>query len=240
LTVLENHPEIDICGAGYRFFGSRNYNVIYPENAEAIKAGLLFGCCMIIPLIRKASIEKAGMRYEQDYFPAEDYRFWTQCALKGLRMYNIPEILFHYRMHESQVSSVMTNQKQMHNQVRALYFRQLFPACSQATEDDFIHWFSGAPDRMSAQDIERHKTYRAMLEKENAIAGAIESHQLKATLRHHLQNKIADYVAKHWFTRRYTPARLIRLLTTGIYFELPKKFRRKLIVKTLFLKTNRQ
>ena len=75
VTILEQHPNIDICGAGYRFFGSRNFEVRYPKNHEAIKIGLLFGCCMIIPLFRKKSIIEAHLQYEQEFFPAEDYRF---------------------------------------------------------------------------------------------------------------------------------------------------------------------
>lgn len=229
---LENNPDIDICGAGYEFFGSRNYKVMYPETNEDIKVGLLFGCCMIIPLYRLAVIQKAGLRYDQKYFPAEDYRFWTECMLKGLKMYNIQEILFRYRMHSTQVSEVMTNQAQMTVKVRTHYFKTLFTTADESLTNQFISDFVAGPIEKLSDFDDQHKVID-LLDIINQKQLFIQPLILKAHLKKHLSIKLSNYVNEYWFATQYSLPKLIRLFSTGTFFKLPIKFRTKLVLKCI-------
>jgi glycosyltransferase involved in cell wall biosynthesis len=229
---LENNPDIDICGAGYEFFGSKNYKVTYPEVNENIKIGLLFGCCMIIPLYRRASILQAGLRYDQEYFPAEDYRFWTECMLKGLKMHNIQETLFRYRMHSTQVSEVMTNQTQMTIKVRTHYFKSLFPAVDELLTSQFINDFVASPIEKLSDFDEQHNIIDS-LEMINQKQLFIQPLILKAHLKKHLSIKLSNYVNEYWFATQYTLPKLIQLFSMGVFFKLPVKFRTKLVLKCI-------
>ena len=229
---LESHPDIDICGAGYEFFGYKNYKVMYPETNENIKIGLLFGCCMIIPLFRREAIQKVGLCYEQEYFPAEDYRFWTECMLKGLKMYNIQEILFRYRMHSTQVSEVMTNQVQMTVRVRTHYFKSLFPAVDESLTNQFITEFVGGPiEKLS--DFDRQSKIIDLLNLSNKKQLLILPLVLKAYLKKHLSIKLSNYVNEYWFANGYSLPKLFRLFSSNTFFKLPIKFRTKLVVKCI-------
>lgn len=234
VAVLDRHAEIAICGAGYRFFGARNYAAIYPERDAAIKAGLLFGCCMIIPLFRREAILQSGLRYNQNYFPAEDYHFWTQCALKGLQMYNIPEILFHYRMHESQVSEVMSNQPAMTIHVRTLYFQVLFPTADNQLTTQFISDLN-VPIKQT-EDFRQHEAIVDLLIAVNKQQQSLSSVALTVLLNNHLASQLACFVNDYWFSLHYSFKGLMRLCFAGLYCRLPFKFRNKLIIKCLIRK----
>ena len=231
VVFLECHSEIDICGAGYRFFGAKNYDVIYPKSHDGIKVGLLFGCCMIIPMFRKKNVQKLGLKYNQDYFPAEDYRFWTECMLSGLKMHNLQKILFLYRMHPSQVSEVMTNQKDMTITVKMEYVNQLF-----LKNDDFIQTF----------------VYPISIETEsqlNDLRRSIDA-QIKSNLEHLIFNpkKFSEYLISIYKTtvalyiqnvlveKNYNVKLLFKLLSNGMFFYLPSRYRNRLILKMLICK----
>lgn len=235
VAILNSRREIDICGAGYRFFGNKNYSAIYPEHHEDIKIGLLFGCCMIIPLFRRQSILEADLKYNQKYFPAEDYRFWTECIHK-LKMYNIPEVLFLYRMHATQVSEVMTDQLQISNMVRIAYFKSLFPKVDKAKAETFVCNFSGAVAVNSIADYYRHKKLVEELTLINKLNAIFPERLFNTKLLSHVHNELAVYVNERWFTNRYTPAGLIKLFCSGLFCQLSAKLRFKLIIKSILLK----
>ena len=235
VAVLDQHPDIDVCGAGYRFFDAKNATVINPEQHEAIKAGLLFGCCVTIPLYRKKSLLEAHLQYEQEFFPAEDYRFWTQCVMK-LTLYNIPETLFLYRMHATQVSEIMTNQSQMSDKVRTLYFKSLFPSASEEMARDFIATFAGKSPISKPEEVTFYDEWANRLLEANKAHCFVNPVVLKEQLNHHIQVKTRNFVVESWFVSHYTIKRYLQLLLSGIYFRLPFKFRIKLLLKAILSK----
>ena len=235
VAVLDQHPDIDVCGAGYRFFGAKNATVINPEQHEAIKAGLLFGCCVTIPLYRKQSLLKAHLQYEQAFFPAEDYRFWTQCVMK-LTLYNIPETLFLYRMHSTQVSETMTNQSQMSDKVRSLYFKSLFPSASEEMVHEFITTFAGKALITHPKDVAFYDEWANRLLEINHVHALVNPVALKKQLHNHIRGKIRNFVVESWFVSHYSIKRYLLLLFSGIYFRLSLKFGIKLLIKSILNK----
>lgn len=236
VAILDTHPDIDICGAGYRFFGAKNYDVIYPQYHEEIKAGLLFGCCMIIPLFRRESIIDAKLRYEQNFFPAEDYRFWTCCVLQ-LKMYNIQETLFHYRMHPTQVSEIMTNQPQMTVHVKEMYFKSLFPQSNDQVIENYVHNFIETSIH-SQKEINALDNFVSILLQINNEQKAVEFVAFEKTLHNFVRITLKNYVLDTFFGNEYTFKEYLKLLFSGIYLRLPFKFRIKLLIKSLLKKKN--
>ncbi len=54
-------------------------------------------------LLRKQCLEENNWSFDQSFFPADDYLMWLQFSLK-YKLYMIPEILFLYRKHGSNMS----------------------------------------------------------------------------------------------------------------------------------------
>ena len=235
VAVLDNHPEIDICGAGYRFFGAKNYDVIYPQEHEAIKAGLLLGCYMIIPMFRKRSMIDTKLRYEQEFFPAEDYRFWTLCVMQ-LKMYNIREILFNYRTHPTQVSETMINQPEMTVRVKEIYLRTLLPGLSEHWAHDFICNFADT-NIQTLDDIPVLDNLINSLLKLNSEQRAIDPVVFAKILHNFVQGKLRTYIVETWFENKYTLNKYLKLRISGFYFRLPVKFRIKLLIKSILNNT---
>lgn len=106
---MEAHPEIDALGGGMVCFGIAKGTIQHISGrALTLNDMLLHGNCMANPtaMIRRESIEKSHIRYEQKFIYADDFRFWTQMIRNGLHIENIPIILTAYRLSEKQASSV--------------------------------------------------------------------------------------------------------------------------------------
>ena len=113
-NFMEDHPEIDICGSWMEIFGNRkNIVQVHTEHKEIVSSLLLYNT-MSHPTImfRKSTVCKNKTNiYKKGYDCAEDYKLWTDLAMKGLRFANIPEVLLKYRYSENQVTN--TRQREM-------------------------------------------------------------------------------------------------------------------------------
>lgn len=106
VQVLEQVPEIGICGTGLDFFPSAiGEHRIMPVSDTHIKTYSLFGTPLNHPtcMIRKHLLNEHNIRYKQGWLAAEDYHFMLQ-ILEYTRAYSIPVSLYHYRWHDSNTS----------------------------------------------------------------------------------------------------------------------------------------
>lgn len=113
VALLEDHPEIGLCGTAYREFGGREHLVRVPETDSEIRRWLLrsspFGHPTV--LMRKAVIAQHQLRYDPAAMPAEDYRLWYEIS-RVTQLANLPEPLLAYRVHETQTSQVLAAKRQ--------------------------------------------------------------------------------------------------------------------------------
>jgi hypothetical protein len=184
-------------------------------------------------LYHKKSLIEAHLQYEQEFFPAEDYRFWTESILKGLKIYNIQEILFLYRMHPTQVSEVMTNQPQMSDKIRTLYFKRVFPSASEEMARDFIATFAEKAPITKLEEVSCYDLWVSRLLEANKKHVKINQVALRSQLNFQIEVKLRNFVVENWFGSQYTIKRYLQLLLSGIYFRLPLKFRTKLLLKSI-------
>jgi len=107
LAFLDRHPEIGVLGTAWSFFGARGGTDRYRSTPAELKAGLLFGAPFSHPtvMIRRALLEENGLRYDPAYEAAEDYDMWARLA-RVTEMANLPDVLFHQRIHPGSVSHV--------------------------------------------------------------------------------------------------------------------------------------
>ena len=107
LEFMENHPNIDVCGSWLELFGTYDGIVKYETKSEKIKMGLLTNINLGHPtvIIRKSTIDKYNLRYDDTYTIANDYDLWFM-MLDTCSFSNISKPLLKHRTHERQNSKL--------------------------------------------------------------------------------------------------------------------------------------
>ena len=106
IEILQNNKDIGVCGSWVKTIGINGGQIFkYPIQQEAIEKILFFCCemCHPVSIFRKSLIDQYGIKYRPDYYFIEDWKFWLELG-KVTHFYNIPEVLFHYRMHETNIT----------------------------------------------------------------------------------------------------------------------------------------
>ncbi len=99
VALLEQHPEIDICGCWCRTIGAGPRVVWdYPTDHERMHCTLLFHPALVHSsvMLRRAALQAAGLTYDETLPRAQDYDLWVRAA-ERLRMGNLPRVLVLYR-----------------------------------------------------------------------------------------------------------------------------------------------
>lgn len=139
MEYLERHPEIDLVSVGMQLFGAKEEVWIREQDPEKVKINALFHSPVLhaSSVWRKDSFERHGLRFRQEMVPAEDYDLWTRALLKGLKLVNLPEVLYKYRLHPSQATlqTEQTTAKSM--EVQRNYLRKALPNLSEKQIDAF-------------------------------------------------------------------------------------------------------
>lgn len=104
---MERHPDVDILGGSLRYFGYRQGTNILAIDGYVTPRHLLPGCCVAnsTTIMRRDRVLEAGLHYDAEYLYAEDYHFWVQAVIAGLRIVSVKEILTFYRVTPSQAST---------------------------------------------------------------------------------------------------------------------------------------
>ncbi len=104
ISYMEQNPEIDVCGSYFETFGATSTVIQYPLLHDEIAISFLFfnPFCHPSTIWRVESIRNKGILFDSNYNYAEDYKFFSECALH-LKCANIPEVLVKYRIHENQM-----------------------------------------------------------------------------------------------------------------------------------------
>ncbi|MDD1019191.1 glycosyl transferase family 2 [Pseudomonas protegens] len=117
----------DIVGSWVKRFGATdNRTVKLSESDNAIKMEMLFTSPFAHPTVMmRASLIKQ-LRYDHSRDKAEDYDLWVRAAIAGYKMANVPEVLLHYRVHASQISTAMSSrQLELSQGIRYAYWDYL-------------------------------------------------------------------------------------------------------------------
>jgi glycosyltransferase involved in cell wall biosynthesis len=108
LQFFTAHPSVGICGSSYIPFGQADLSSFRgrcPTDPARIHAALLFNSPLGHPtvMMRRAALERHGLRYRQDFVHAEDYDLWARAA-DCFPIANVPDRLLRYRVHPGQVT----------------------------------------------------------------------------------------------------------------------------------------
>jgi len=106
VALMDAHPNVGVCGTWLRYLGGSNSVWALPQDDTAIRCYLFFNSPIAHPtaMLRKSVIDKHHLRYQQAFDPTEDYALWSEAA-KYTSFANLPEVLFLYRVHNTQLTA---------------------------------------------------------------------------------------------------------------------------------------
>ena len=139
VDYLESHPDIDLVSVGMRLFGTKEAIWTREQDAEKVKINALFHSPVLhaSSMWRKDSFEKHGLRFRQEMVPSEDYDLWTRALLNGLKLVNLPEVLYKYRMHDAQATLQTEKTREKDREVRKNYLRVALPSLPEKNIEAF-------------------------------------------------------------------------------------------------------
>ena len=109
VQYLDEHPDIGVVSCFYKKFPVNGRVPEYFVDDNEIKIQLVQSCAIMHPasMIRKSVLDEHNIRYENEFTPAEDYALWCR-LIPFTKFHNIPEVLFHYRVHTTNTSKVQS------------------------------------------------------------------------------------------------------------------------------------
>lgn len=139
VDFLESHPDIDLVSVGMKLFGAKEETWVRERDPERVKINALFHSPVLhaSSMWRRDSFEKFGLRFRQEKVPSEDYDLWTRALLKGLKLVNLPEVLYEYRIHDAQASLQTEIIKVKDREVQKNYMHQALPSLSTSNINSF-------------------------------------------------------------------------------------------------------
>ncbi len=139
VDYLETHPEIDLVSVGMQLFGAKEAVWIRERNPEKVKSEAMFHSPVLhaSSVWRKDSFEMHGLRFRQEMVPSEDYDLWTRALLNGLKLVNLSEVLYKYRMHNAQATLQTEKTREKDREVQKNYLHLALPSLSEKNIEAF-------------------------------------------------------------------------------------------------------
>lgn len=194
MALMESRPDVGVCGTSIHKFGDVDAVHIFPEESDALKVGLLFYCMMSHPSVvyRRSMLLETGLQYQQEWFPAEDYKMWID-VLKCSRIHNLQQPLVEYRQHESQICRERKEEQALlERRLREEQMRLVYPNPSE--EELVFHLDRFTTLRpTSDEEVRQFIQWSRKLGKENERHGYVNPEVMCSELRRYVQNAIRAY-----------------------------------------------
>ena len=139
VKYMEEHPDIDLCSCGMKMFGAKDDIWVRDSDPEKVKVtALLFSPILHASSIwKKESFDKYGLRFRQEMVPAEDYDMWCRALSKGLKLVNLPNVLYRYRIHPSQATTQTEKSRLKCREIQQEYMKDVLPTLSNKNREAF-------------------------------------------------------------------------------------------------------
>ncbi len=107
IDFLEKHPDYALCGSWAYLInnkGEKTKRIKYINEDELLRISLLFSCPIIHPTVMIRTDILKQFKYNPSALHTEDLDLWLRITNSGLKIANLPEFLFKYRWHDSNIS----------------------------------------------------------------------------------------------------------------------------------------
>ena len=139
VDYLESHPDIDLCSCGMKLFGAKDGAWVRESNPEMVKITALFFSPILhaSSVWRKDAFDRCGLRFKQEMVPAEDYDLWCRALVQGVKMVNLPECLYLYRIRPDQATQNTERTSNKEIEVRKDFLRVVYPSAAETDIESF-------------------------------------------------------------------------------------------------------
>ena len=139
VKYLEEHPDIDLCSCRMKMFGAKDDTWVRDSDPEKVKVTALFFSPILhaSSIWKKESFDKYGLRFRQEMVPAEDYDMWCRALSKGLKLVNLPNVLYRYRIHPSQATTQTEKSRLKCREIQQEYMKDVLPTLSNKNREAF-------------------------------------------------------------------------------------------------------
>ncbi len=135
VRFLEQNSQIDVVGSAFAPIGVKAPAMDYLMTAdgwsgEALRLIFILGATPTLQgsmMVRRDFLEKNHIRYRADQGGVEELAFYEQIFAHGGHMANLPEALYHYRMHGDNPKSYYREGKEFAGRFFATYWNRFFP-----------------------------------------------------------------------------------------------------------------
>ena len=198
VNYLEEHPDIDLCSCGMTLFGAMEDRWVRESDFETLRINALF----FSPILHASSVwrrdafDRLGLRFRQEMVPAEDYDLWCRALSGGLRLVNIPECLYQYRIHPDQATGNTEKTLQKEQLVREGFLRTIFP---KAEEKDIVSIAAMKP----CQDPDVFRSTADKLLALNSDTAFFNEGKLRPYLQKHYKYLVGEALHEHFSWRLF-------------------------------------
>ena len=139
VNYLEQNPDIDLVSTGMQLFGAKEEVWLREQNPEKVKINALFSSPILhaSSMWRKDSFDSHSLRFSQEMVPAEDYDLWTRALVKGLKLVNLRQVLYKYRIHPNQVTTQTARTAEKSRLVQQNYLKATLPTIPPKVREEF-------------------------------------------------------------------------------------------------------
>lgn len=145
---MRKYKDLILCGSAIESFGngvlSRRE---YPAGSQYIRTYLLFDNPFAHPTVmwRTSFFNRTKLKYDVDYYPAEDYALWSDLVLQG-KCDNLVEPLLKYRIHPA--SMTRSDSCNMDQQAMRIHRNLLTLLGLEPTDDELLVHRYGCTNRL--------------------------------------------------------------------------------------------
>lgn len=141
LDYFNAHPDVSIVGGWIQKMDSGHVER-YPEKDDEIKVSFVGENVLAnsTAMFRTEDVRRLALKYDSRFIAyAEDFKFWTDAAIKGLKFANVQDVLVNYRIHEDQATEI-NKDKQIVNVdlIRVEYINSILPGLLQNPIDEAV------------------------------------------------------------------------------------------------------
>lgn len=185
VSYLDAHPDVAVLGTAVEIFGEGMSSQIrqFSQMPEQMKVDLFFSCGLAHPsVMMRADVIRTLGGYDKAFEGLEDYELWCRVS-RDYQIAALPEVLFRYRIHPSQVTKNPT--EKYRTRMRNLKKRQLEELGVETggeMEEIFFRYCLGE-QFANAEDIQKFCAFMAAVGKMNELAQCFDAELLRGVFK---------------------------------------------------------
>ena len=117
VKYMDSNPECFVCGGQMEYIGGlTGMAPILPQKYEDLLYLSLINCPLYHPttIIRNSAIKQFGLKYNDSYKHAEDYKFWSDIIFSHPNsIANIKDVVLFYRISNNQITAKYSDEKDL-------------------------------------------------------------------------------------------------------------------------------